>query len=96
MRPSLGNRIKAVPRVVRTVCTDTGDRLFGRDLLQQLGQYGGVTNSVTGDFNGPYLQLLSVYTEVNLAPCAAVLRPVLLAFPFTLFDARAVPSRCSG
>ena len=93
LRPSLGNRIKATPRVIRTVCTDTGDSFVGQDFCQQLRQHGSVTNSVTGDFDGPYLPRLSVYTEVNLALCAAVLGPVLLAFPFAFtqeLDARAI------
>ena len=82
MRPSLGNRIQAAPRVMRAVRTDTGDRLVGRDLCQQLRQHGRVPNGVAGDFDGPYLQRLRIDPEVNLAQCAAVLGAVLLAFAF--------------
>ena len=82
MRPSLGNRIQAAPRVMRAVRTDTGDRLVGRDLPQQLRPHGCVLHGVTDDFDGPYLQRLRIDLEMNLAQRAAVLGAVLLAFPF--------------
>lgn len=50
------------------------------DFCQSLGQHGGVPNGVAGDFDGPYLQRLRIDPEVHLAPCAAVLWAVLLAF----------------
>ena len=93
LRTSLGNRIKAPPRVIRTVRTDTGDRLVVWDLCQQLGQHGGVSNGVAGDFDGAYFQRLRIDPEVHFAPCAAVLGPVLLALAFAFtqkFDACAV------
>jgi hypothetical protein len=67
---------------------DAGDRLFGRDLLEQLGQHGRVAHIAGGELGSPDLQCLLVDPEVDPAPDAAfgasVLAGVPLAFPLDL------------
>ena len=88
LRISLGNRRMARLGVVGTVPTDAGNRLIGWYLLQQLEQHGRIAHAVVGHLDGPDLQRVGINTQVQLAPLAPVLGPVLLAFPFAFAKER--------
>ena len=76
----------ALAGVKCTVCSDAGDLLIGRDLVEQFGQHGRVAHVAGGELGSPDSQRLLVNSEVDLAPDltfrAAVLASVPL--PFTL------------
>ena len=67
-------------RVIRSVSAHAGKGLLSRNLSHQVGQHLWITHAVVRGLNGPYLQCLRVNPQVNLAPLAPVLGPVLLAF----------------
>lgn len=88
-----GNRLVAFARVIRPVCGDAADVLIRRDLVQEFGQHGSITNGAAGDFDRPHFKRYLIDTNVYLTPNAAfgaaVLACVPLAFTFGL-DACAV------
>lgn len=53
--------------------------LITRHLLQQLRQHGSVSDVVGGDTDSPHLQRLCIDADVQLAPLAPALRPMLFA-----------------
>lgn len=55
MGVSGSNGIVAFARVVSPICGDTADVLAERDLVQEIGQHGSITDVATGDFDRPYL-----------------------------------------
>ena len=49
------NGFVAFTRVVRSVCRDTADVLARRNLVQEIGQHGCITDVAACDFDSPYL-----------------------------------------
>ena len=88
-----GNRLVAFALVIRPVCGDAADVLIRRDLVQEFGQHGSITNVAAGDFDRPHFKRYLIDTNVYLTPNAvfgaAVLACVPLAFTFGI-DACAV------
>lgn len=71
----------AGPRVVGAIGGDGADRLLGRDLLEQFGEHGPVTDTASGHLDRPYLQRLGVDAQVDLGPLAWPRGAVLAAGP---------------
>ena len=55
MSVSGSNGFVAFARVVRSVCRDTADVLAERDLVQEIGQHGSITDVAAGDFDRAHL-----------------------------------------
>ena len=93
MGTSRGNRLVAFSRVIRAICGDAADVLIGRDLGQEFGQHGSITNVAAGDFDRSDFKRFLIDAYVYLTPDAAfgttMLASVPLAFTFGL-DACAV------
>lgn len=49
------NAFVTFARVVSSVCGDTADVLAGRNLVQEIGQHGCITDVAACDFDRPYL-----------------------------------------
>lgn len=83
-----GDGVMAFAGVEGTVGGDAGDLLVGRDLVQQLGQHGRVTDVAGGELGGPDFQCFLVDPDVDLAPdppfCATMLAGVPLPFALNL------------
>ena len=67
---SSGNHIVTSARVIGSVSSDRSNLLIGRDLVQQVGQHGGVADVACCDADRAYLQCFLVHTEMQLAPKA--------------------------
>ena len=85
----------ALAGVESTICGDAGDLLFRRDLVEQLGQHGRVTDGTGGELGRPDFQFFLFDPNVDLAPDApfraARIASAPLAFALDLdLDARAV------
>jgi hypothetical protein len=93
MRITRRNRIVAFARIVGTVRSHAAKLLIGRDLAEQVGQHRGVANTTAGDFDRTDLKRFRIYTNMYLAPQAALGAAMLarVPLPFTLsFDARTI------
>src|SRR3990167_7323930 len=85
--------------VVGTIGCDHADGLAARDLVQQVGQHGGISNPAAGDLDGPDFQRFCINPKVNLAPIAWFGWPVLLCQPLAIafgFHACAVDQEVQG
>ena len=93
MGTSGDNRLVIFALVIGPISGNGADVLIGRDLAQEFGQHGSITNVATGDFDSPNLQRFLVDPDMYLTPDAAFGASVLARVPlaFTLgFDPRAV------
>ena len=87
------NGFVAFARVVCSVCGDTTDVMVGRNLVQEIGQDGRITDVAACDFDRPYLQRFLVNSDVNLAPDTSLGAAMLTGIPLTFalcFDACAI------
>lgn len=66
---------------VKAIRYDAENVLIGRDLIQQLGQYGCIADTATGDLHGPNLQRFFVNSYVYLAPNPALGSAMLAGVP---------------
>ena len=93
MRITRRNRIVAFARILGPVGSHAAEVLIGRDLAEQVGQHRGIANTTAGDFDRTDLKGFRIYTNMYLAPQAALGAAVLarVPLPFTLsFDARTI------
>ena len=81
MGVSGGNRLVAFARVIRPVCGEAADVLIRRDLVQEFGQHGSITNVAAGDFDRPHFKRYLIDTNVYLTSNAAFGATVLACFP---------------
>ena len=96
MRITRRNRIMAFARIVGTVRSHAAKLLIGRDLAEQVGQHWGVANTTAGDFDRTDLKRFRIYTNMYLAPQAALGSTMLACVPlaFTLrLDASAIDQK---
>lgn len=86
MGVSGSNRLVAFAGVIRPICGNVADVLIERDLVQEFGQHGSITDVAAGDFDCPNFQRFLVHTYVYLAPYAAFRTAMLTCIPlaFTL------------
>lgn len=87
------NRLVAFAGVIRPICGNVADDLIERDLVQEFGQHGSITDVPAGDFGCPNFQRFPVDTYVYLAPYAAFRTAMFACIPlaFTLgLDPRAI------
>ena len=93
MSISGGNRLVAFTGVIRPVGGDAADVLIWRNLVQEFGQHGSITDAAAGDLDRPNFQRFLVEAYVYLVPYAAfgaaMFAHIPLAFTFG-FDPRAV------
>ena len=93
MGTSGDNRLVTFALVIGPISGNGADVLIGRDLAQEFGQHGSITNVATGDFDSPNLQRFLVDPDMYLTPDAAfgafVLARIPLAFTFG-FDPRTI------
>lgn len=84
--PTRGDGVVALAGVESAVGGDSGDLLFGRDLVEQFGQHRGVANVAGGELSGPDLQCFLIDSDVDLAPDAPFGATMLAGVPlaFTL------------
>ena len=68
MGASIGDGVMALTCIVGSVCGDRAYLHVGRDLGEQFGQHGRVTDVAPGDLDGADLQRLFVDADVDLAP----------------------------
>ena len=68
MGVSCGNGLVAFARVVRPICGDAANILVGRDLVQEIGQHGSISDVTAGDLDRPNLQRLFINSAVDLTP----------------------------
>ena len=83
-KTAIGDGVMALARVIGPVGSDAGDRLIGRDLVEQLRQQGRIPNVAAGDLNRPDLQRFLINPKVDLAPHAAFGTGMLARVPLTL------------
>ena len=60
MGTPFGDGVVALAGIISPIGGDAGNVLIGRDLGQQFGQHGRVTNVAAGDLDRPDLQCLLV------------------------------------
>ena len=77
LRPKLRNRFVTAFGVVGTITVDAGDDLVGGNLVQQARPHRRITGSVVGYFDSPDFQCGRINCEVDLAPLATVVGPML-------------------
>ena len=68
-------------RVISPIACHCQQWLLGRNLLQQLRQHRSVSDIVRNNIDSPYLQRLRINNDLQLAPLAAALCPMLFAPP---------------
>ncbi len=93
MRITRRNCIVAFARIVGPVGSHAAKLLIGRDLAEQVGQHRGVANTTAGDFDRTDLKRFRIYSNMYLAPQAALGAAMLARVPlaFTLrLDARTI------
>ncbi len=71
MGASVGDGVVAFARVVGTVRGDRSDFHIRRDLAEQFGQHGRVTDVAPSDLEGSDFQSLFIDADVDLAPYPA-------------------------
>ena len=69
--PAFRDGVTALTSVVSAVCCHGGNVLIGRDLRQQFGEHGGITNARARDLNSANFQRFLVDRDMELAPLAA-------------------------
>jgi len=77
------NGFVAFESVVGPICDDTADVLAGQDLVQEIGQYGRITDVAVGNLNCPNLQRFLVDAYMYLAPDASFRVTMLAGVPLT-------------
>ena len=93
MSISGGNRLVAFTGVIRPVGGDAADVLIWRNLVQEFGQHGSITDVAAGDLDRPNFQRFLVDAYVYLAPYAAFRAAMFAHIPLAFtssFDPRAV------
>ncbi len=68
MSASAGDSAMAFARVAGPIGSDRADLHICRDLAEQFGQHGRVTNMAAGDLDSTDLQRLFVDAYMDLAP----------------------------
>lgn len=83
-------------RIIGAVPADACDGFAQADLFQQTGHHGCIASGVVGYFDGPDFQRGGINAQVDLAPLAAIVSPMLfglsLAFAQHL-DASAIDKK---
>lgn len=74
----------AAARVVGAVGSDGANLLARRDLVQQVGQHGAVAVAAWGEFHGANVGCGRVHGQMDLAPLASALHPMLARLPFAI------------
>ena len=82
MGVSGGNRLVAFTRVIRPICGYAADVLIGRNLVQEFGQHGSVSDVAAGGLDRPNFQSLLIDPNVYLAPDAPFGATMLTGIPF--------------
>lgn len=72
----------AFTRVIRPICGDAADVLIGRDLVQEFGQHGSISDVVAGDLDRPNFQCFFVNSNVYLTPNTSFSTAMLAGIPF--------------
>lgn len=62
----VGDGVMALARVVVTICSDRSDLHASKDLAEQFGPHGRITDAATVDLDGLNFQRLLVGAGVNL------------------------------